>query len=77
MAKLKGPILSHTAHGRIGPQLTYSTRKSGPQVRIQKNQADVITADRTVQRDYFIEAYEQWNTLNDAEKQQWNDFIRS
>lgn len=77
MAKLKGPLLSLNASGRIGPQLTYSERKSGPQARIQKNQADVVTADRTVQRDYFIEAYEKWNELNDAEQQQWNDFIKS
>jgi len=76
MAKLKGPLFSLAAHGRIGPRLTYSTRKSGAQVRIQNNQADVTTTNRTTQRDYFQEAYGKWNELNDAEKQQWNDFIK-
>lgn len=75
MVKIRGPLLSVSASGAMGPRLTFSKRASGQQARIQKAQADVTTAGRTTQRDYFIEAYEHWNTLNDAEQQQWNDFI--
>ncbi len=75
MAKLKGPLFSNVASGLLGPRLTFSQRKSGQQVRFQKAQTDVTTTDRTTQRYYFIEAYEQWNTLSPADQQQWNDFI--
>ena len=76
MAKLNGPLFSLDAHGSVDRALTFSSRRSGPQVRFQKKQADVTTTDRTTQRSYFIEAYEHWNTLNAAEQKQWNDFIR-
>jgi len=75
MAKLRGPLFSNEASGSMGPRLTFSQRKSGQQVRFQKAQVDVITSDRTTQRDYFVEAYGKWNTLNAAEQKQWNDFI--
>lgn len=75
MVKLINPLLSAEASGMIGPRLTYSKKASGQQVRIQKAQADVVTAGRTTQRDYFIEAYGKWNSLTDEQQQQWNDFI--
>lgn len=75
MAKLKGPLFSLDARGSVGPALTYSSRRSGSQVRFQKKQQDVITAARTTQRDYFEEGYAAWNTLSSEEQQQWNDFI--
>ncbi len=74
MAKVEGPLFSLKASGSVGPRLTFSQRKSGPQVRIQKAQLDVTTADRTIERDFFIEAYEHWNTLNANEQGQWNTF---
>lgn len=76
MAKLNGPLLSYDAHGSVGRALTFSSRRSGPQVRFQKKQADVITTDRTTERNYFIEAYEHWNTLNANEQAQWDTFNR-
>ena len=76
MAKLKGPLFSNEASGSMGPRLTFSQRKSGQQVRFQKAQVDVITTDRTTQRDYFALGYAAWNTLNAAEQKQWNDFIK-
>ena len=74
MAKLTGPLLSFTASGSVGPSMTFSARKSGPQVRYQRKQADLVTADRTTERDYFIEAYEHWNTLSGEDKAQWDVF---
>ena len=75
MAKIKGPLLSNEASGSIGPRLAFSQRKSGQQVRHQKAQKDLTTAGRTVQRDYFIEAYGKWNSLSAAQQKQWNDFV--
>jgi len=75
MVKITHPLFGKEASGMIGPRLTYSKRSSGQQVRIQKAQADVVTAGRTTQRDYFIEAYEKWNSLSSGEQAQWNDFI--
>lgn len=77
MAKIKGPLLSQSASGLFGPRLAFSQRSSGQQARIQKAQADVITSARTTQRDYFIEAYEHWNTLTGPQQQDWNDFIKT
>ena len=76
MAKLTGPLYSQEASGSFGPRLTFSQRKSGQQVRFQRAQPDVTTSGRTVQRNYFIEAYGKWNTLSGAEQQQWKDFIK-
>lgn len=75
MAKITQPLLSAEASGSIGPRLTYSKKATGQQVRIQKAQADVVTAGRTTQREYFIEAYGKWNSLTNEQQQQWNDFI--
>ncbi len=77
MVKIKTPLLSAEASGSIGPRLTFSKRASGQQVRIQKAQADVITAGRTTQRNFFIEAYGKWNDLSSGEKAQWDAFINA
>ena len=76
MAKIEGPLFSQEASGSMGPRLTFSQRKTGQQVRFQKKQKDHNTASQTVQRGFFEEGYAAWNTLSDAEKQQWNDFIK-
>ena len=75
MAKAKGPLMGFKAHGSIGQALTYSSRKDLHLIRHQRKQKDYESTARTIQRDYFIEAYEHWNTLLSAEQQQWNDFI--
>jgi hypothetical protein len=77
MAKIRGPLFSYKASGSFGPRLTYQERGSGPQVRFQKAQADVTTTERTTERGYFIEAYEHWNTLSDADKATWDTFNKS
>jgi lysophospholipase L1-like esterase len=72
MAKLKGPLFSLEAHGSIGDELTFSKRKSGNQVRFQRKQKDVITADRTIQRDAFKSAPAVWAILADSIKSALN-----
>jgi len=62
--KVIGPLLSLEARGRFAGVLTFSQRKSGSQVRFQRQQKDVITSSRTTQRNKFIQAKEMW-PLND------------
>lgn len=75
MVKIKGPLFSNLASGSINNRLTFSQRSSGQQARYQKAQVDVVTSARTTQREYFDEAVGKWNSLSDAQQQQWNDFI--
>jgi len=51
--------------------LTFSKRKSGQQVRLQKKQADVITTKRTTQRAKFSLGLDLWNSLSDNDKNYW------
>ena len=60
MAKLTAPLLSQTAQGTIGTNLTFSERKSGSQVRWQKKQKDKITPARTIQRARFSKVLTSW-----------------
>jgi len=77
MAKLEGPLFSMGASGSIGPRLTYSKRKSGHQVRVQKAQTDALSAEQVVERGYYEDAIAAWATLTDNEKSQWTDFNKS
>ena len=77
MAKTKGPLLSLSAHGSVGAELTFSTKKSGTQVRFQKKQKDLSTTARAIQRAYFAEANEHWLELNSEEQGQWHAFNNS
>lgn len=74
MAKLKGPLFSVRASGSVGPRLAFSKRKSGPQVRYQKSQADAKTSAQQTERAYFDEARLMWVTLADADKTAWDTF---
>ena len=71
MAKLKGPLFSFGASGSIGPRLTYSQRKSGPQVRFQKAQPDHNTAAQQTQRGFFQTAVSWWHELTGTEQDSW------
>jgi len=70
------PLFSISASGSVGPRLTFSQRKSGPQVRIQKAQLDALSVPQLLERSYFVEAYEHWNTLTIENKADWTAFNR-
>lgn len=69
--KVTGPLFSIEAHGSVSDALTFSKRTSGQQVRFQKKQKDVITADRTTQRAKFLLGLDLWRALPDNEKSYW------
>ena len=71
MAKIKGPLLSLTASGKIAERLVFSLRKSGQQVRFQRGQKDVITVARLNQRGVYSAAVLAWNILSDLSKIEW------
>lgn len=71
MAKIKGPLLSKTASGKIAERLVFSIRSSGQQVRFQKGQKDIITESRQGQRGVYSAAVEAWNLLSDVAKIEW------
>lgn len=71
MAKIKGPLLSLTASGKIAERLVFSIRSSGQQARFQKKQIDIITASRQYQREAYLEAVNAWKALSDVAKIEW------
>lgn len=56
MTKIQSPLMSIDASGSFGALLTFSSRKTGNQVRFQHKQKDVQTAPRDAQREKFLSA---------------------
>lgn len=73
MAKVKMPLLSGSAHGKIGEGLTFSKRKSGQQVRWQRNGIDRQTAGQLAQRATYQAGCTAWGTLSSGEKAVFNN----
>jgi len=76
MAKLKGPLMSLDAGGSFGPVLTFSSRRSGSQVRHQRAQVDYENAARKTVRDAYRLGMELWGYLPAEEKAYWTEVER-
>jgi len=74
MAKLKGPLLSESAHGMIGDRLTFSKRTSGNQARYQRTNKDANSSSQQTQRSLFLEARGKWQSLDDEQKELWKEY---
>jgi len=77
MAKSFGPLFSNIAQGTVGDCLTFSKRRSGQVVRVQRKQKDRVTPDRTVQREKFSLGLDLWRSLPDNEKNYWNILLKT
>jgi len=77
MVKLKGPLLSESAHGSIAKAITYSKRRTTNQVRRQRAQKDKMTPGREIQRSYFQKAATWWLQLTSDEKLAWKEVSNS
>jgi hypothetical protein len=77
MAKITGPLLSESAHGMVGPRLTFSKRSTGQQARYQRSNTDANTAPQQTQRTLFLEARDKWQLLSPAQKVLWKDYNNS
>lgn len=67
--KVKGPLMSINASGKIGERLVFSRRGSGQQARFQKAQKDVSSSDRVTARSNYVSAVSAWNALSDSQKE--------
>lgn len=76
MAKLKGPLFSLSASGRVSEALTFSERRGTHQVRFQRKQKDYENAARTTARDPFRWGIVLWNSMPQAEKDYWKEIDR-
>ena len=76
MAKLKGPLMSFDASGSFGPVLTFSSRRSGSQVRRQRAQVDYENDARKTVRDAYRLGIELWGYLPAEEKALWTEVER-
>jgi len=74
--KIKAPLYSVEACGTLGDVLTFSMRKSGPQVRYQRKQKDANTTAQNSIRDYFKLGLVLWNSLPAEEKAYWTEIDR-
>ncbi len=74
MVKLVAPLFSLDAHGSIDKALTFSSRKSGPQVRFQKKQKMIIPAyKQTDNQSLYRLVYARWLALSDVQKKEYHD----
>jgi hypothetical protein len=73
MAKLTGPLLSESAHGKIGQILTYSKRRTSPIVRDYRIPRKDATLDQWTQRHIIGLLTAQWQCSSDADKNVWNE----
>jgi hypothetical protein len=76
MAKVEGPLGSHSAHGSVGNILTFSKKKSGQQVRYQKKQSDVTSASRADVRAIYRLAVACWKNKTQEQKDVFNDLVK-
>jgi hypothetical protein len=74
MAKIEGPLMSIEAHGTIGSRLTFSSRKTGQQVRFQNRQVDTQSSAQETQRSLFNFWRQRWNDLSSADKKTYEDY---
>lgn len=72
MAKAKGPLFSVSASGKIKHRLTYSHKKVGNIVRLQRKNKDAQTDDQLLERGKFQDAVAAWNGLSSEQKAAWN-----
>lgn len=70
-------MFSLEAHNTLGKRLEYSQRHGKSYVRNHQQPTGPATAEQTTMREYFEEATEQWQTLSDEEKTEWNTFNES
>lgn len=72
MAKVVAPLFSQTASGTIGQRLTFSSRKTGQQVRFQKKNRYTRSFAQNYQRLSFLFATRGWRLLSPVGKRAIN-----
>lgn len=76
MAKTKGPLLSADAHGTLGDVLTYSSKRSGQQVRKYTKPLKPASAKQRGQRRLTEFLVAQWQNMSAGDKAAWEEAAR-
>jgi len=71
MPKVKGPLFSLRASGKIGERLIFSERKTGHQARFQRKQKDRKSFEQFRNREVYFDAVGLWRKLSEEEKNYW------
>lgn len=71
MAKTKGPLLSLDAHGTLADLLTYSSKRSGSQVRLYNKPLKPASAKQRGQRRLTEFLVAQWQNMSAGDKATW------
>lgn len=77
MVKLKGALLSESAHGSIAKTLTFSKRQSGQQARKFNYPKKPISQTQYTQRTIIGLLTAHWQVMSSGEKATWNEKAKS
>ena len=78
MAKITAPLMSKSASGSIGKEMTFSERKSGSQVRYQKKQkTDEPTQAQVSNQSLYRVIYARWLSMSAGERSVFNDEVKT
>lgn len=71
MTKLKVPLLSLDARGRLSKLFTFASRQRQHIIEAIPIPADAKSSNQLFYRSMFTQCADLWHTLSEAEKQQW------
>lgn len=73
MAKLKGPLFSQQAKGKLSGAITYFMRNGKPQVTSITEPKKERSAVQTINTDHFRDGQDAWKDLTPEQKEYWED----
>jgi len=73
MAKVKDPLFSSDARGKVGG-IVFSKAKQGSTVRIRTNPSQPQTADQLLVRGYLSQASQNWAALTAQQRTDWAEW---
>ena len=76
MTKVKTPLLSYSADGSIGKEITYAKTITGTIAKAIPTHPDAKTLPQTYQRWLYTDAWWAWYALTPAERQTWHTNAR-
>lgn len=79
MAKLTGPLMSMTAQKQLGNALIYKMKNNKAFAtnysRPGRKKAFTPSASQITQRKYMQDARDAWATIDQSDRNDWNDFV--
>ena len=79
MVRITGPLHSDQASKQIGKNLIFKTKRNKSFLTRYNKPGGVKkftpSASQVAMREHYAEALGKWQSLSDADKGQWNDFV--